>query len=127
VKKNWVLVIDDLRDQAELWSDVCAQAGLNAMTAGTGLNGYRRAQDVQPALILLDIVLPDIDGWEVCRRLKTDERSKAIPVVILTARDVRDGVARAAALGCAAYLEKPCPPADLLAVIHDLLLQQDMV
>src|SRR4051812_34812849 len=62
----WVLVIEDLRDQAELWSDVCAEAGLNAMTAATGVQSYRRACDSQPAIILLDLMLPDIDGWEVC-------------------------------------------------------------
>src|SRR6266487_1008449 len=72
----WILVIEDLRDQAELWSDVCVEAGLNAMTAATGVQGYERACDSQPALILLDLMLPDIDGWDVCRRLKGDTRTK---------------------------------------------------
>src|SRR5437763_919746 len=97
------------------------------MTAATGVQGYRRARDSQPALILLDLVLPDIDGWEVCRRLKTDSRTQAIPIVILTARDEADGRARAAAAGCAAYLKKPCSPADLISVIRDILVQQDAV
>jgi two-component system, cell cycle response regulator DivK len=127
VAKTWILVIEDIRDQAELWADVCAQAGLNAMTAATGLQGYRRALDVHPALILLDLKLPDIDGWEVCRRLKTDPRTTSIPVVILTAHDERDGPGRAAAAGCAAFLKKPCPPAELVAVIKRTLLRQDLV
>ena len=54
----WVLVIEDLRDQAELWSDVCAEAGLNAMTAATGVQGYRRALDTQPALMTARSTFP---------------------------------------------------------------------
>src|SRR6266508_1595078 len=92
---RWVLVIEDLKDQAELWSDVCAEAGLNAMTSATGVQGYLKARDSQPAIILLDLTLPDIDGWDVCRRLKTDARTKHIPIVILTARDEPQGTKRA--------------------------------
>lgn len=123
----WVLVIEDLRDQAELWSDVCAEAGLNATTAANGVQGYQKACSSPPAIILLDLVLPDIDGWEVCRRLKTDERTKHIPVVILTARDESNGPRRATEAGCAAYVTKPCPPADLVAVVRRVLRKQESV
>ena len=124
---GWILVIEDVRDQAELWSDVCAEAGLNAMTASTDLQGYQRARNTQPALILLDLMLPDIDGWDVCRRLKMDEGTSHIPIVILTARDEPNGPRRAHQAGCAAYLKKPCPPNELLAVIRRLLRQQEAV
>ena len=124
INTAWVLVIEDLRDQAELWSDVCAEAGLNAMTAATGIQGYARACDAQPALILLDLMLPDIDGWEVCRRLKGDTRTKRIPIVILTARDEPHGARRATEAGCAAYLKKPCAPTELVAVIKRVLREQ---
>ncbi len=124
---RWVLVIEDLRDQAELWSDVCADAGLNAMTASTGVQGYHRARDNQPAIILLDLMLPDIDGWEVCRRLKTDARTQHIPIVILTARDEPRGARRATDAGCAAYLKKPCPPKDLVEVIKRVLYEQQTI
>lgn len=123
----WVLIIEDLRDQAELWADVCAEAGLNAMTAATGEHGYRRARDTQPALILLDLMLPDIDGWEVCRRLKNDDRTRHIPVVILTARDEPHGARRAADAGCAGYLRKPCPPDELVRVLRRVIAAQDAV
>jgi twitching motility two-component system response regulator PilH len=123
----WVLVIEDLRDQAELWSDVCAEAGLNATTAANGVQGYQKACSSPPAIILLDVMLPDIDGWEVCRRLKTDERTKHIPIVILTARDEPKGPWRATEAGCAAYVTKPCPPADLVAVIRRVLREQESV
>lgn len=119
--RRWVLVIEDLRDQAELWTDVCAEAGLNAMTASTGVQGYRSACESPPAIIILDLTLPDIDGWEVCRRLKTDGRTKHVPIVILTARDEPRGAKRAAEAGCAAYLKKPCPPGELIAVIKRAL------
>jgi CheY-like chemotaxis protein len=123
----WVLVIDDLRDQAELWSDVCTEAGLNTMTAATGLKGYHRACDTQPAIILLDLALPDLDGWEVCRRLKTDPRTMHIPIVILTARDEPHGARRSREAGCAAYLKKPCPPTELVAVLKRVLREQHAV
>jgi two-component system, cell cycle response regulator DivK len=121
VPAAWVLIIDDLRDDAELWSDVCADVGLNAMTAATGMRGYRQACDSLPALILLDLTLPDIDGWEVCRLLKTNDRTKEIPIVIVTARDEPGGMRRAEESGCVAYLRKPCPPASVRAVVRGVL------
>jgi two-component system, cell cycle response regulator DivK len=118
VDTAWVLVIEDLRDQAELWADVCAEAGLNSMTAATGLQGYRKARDSQPDAIVLDLMLPDVDGWDVCRRLKGDERTRDIPIVILTARDEPHGARRAEEAGCVAYLKKPCPPPQLVAALR---------
>jgi CheY-like chemotaxis protein len=127
INTAWVLIIDDLRDQAELWSDVCAEAGLNSMTAATGMAGYRRACDSRPAAIILDLMLPDVDGWEICHRLKTDHRTKHIPIVILTARDEPANARRAAQAGCAAYLKKPCPPADLITTIKQALRERESV
>ena len=119
----WVLVVEDLRDQAELWSDVCAEAGLNVTTAATGEQGCKKARDSHPAVVLLDLVLPDIDGWEVCRRLKGSDNTKGIPIVILTARDETHGPRLAQQLGCAAYLKKPCPPTELVAVLKRVLTE----
>ena len=123
----WVLIVEDARDQAELCSDICAEAGLNAMTAATGIQGYRKARELQPAMIVLDLTLPDTDGWEICRRLKTDGRTKIIPIVILTARDEPNGHQRATQVGCAGYVKKPCPPADLIAVITRVLREHKSV
>lgn len=125
--RAWALIIEDIKDQAELWSDVCAEAGLNAMTAATGLQGYRKAAESRPAIIILDLMLPDVDGWDVCRRLKTDTGTRRIPIVILTAREDPHGERRAAEAGCAAYLRKPCPPADLVAVIRRILSEEETV
>jgi two-component system, cell cycle response regulator DivK len=123
----WVLVVEDLRDQAELWADVCAEAGLNSMTASSGQQGYRRARETQPSVVLLDLNLPDMDGWEVCQRLKKHDGTKHIPIVILTARDEPHGARRAEQLGCAAYLRKPCPPPDLVAVLKRVLVEREAV
>jgi DNA-binding response OmpR family regulator len=121
----WVLVIEDDRDQADLCADVCAGAGLNAMTVGTGLQGYWKARYLQPAVIILDLVLPDSDGWEICRRLKTDNKTTGIPIVILTARDDTNGASLAMEAGCAAYVKKPCPPPDLVAVVRKVLREHE--
>lgn len=115
------------RDQAELWADACAEAGLDAMTVATGVQGYRRACDSQPAIILLDLMLPDIDGREVCRRLKTDGRTKHIPIVVLTVCDEPQGALRATEAGCAAYLKKPCAPRELVSVNKKVLREQNAV
>lgn len=81
----------------------------------------------QPAIVLLDLLLPDIDGWEVCRRLKADDRTKAIPIVILTAHYEPHAARRADEAGCVAYLLKPCGPAELVAVIKRVLAEQASV
>ena len=127
INSAWVLIIEDVRDQADLGADVCVEAGLNAMTAATGVERYRRACDLQPAVIVLDTMLPDIDGWETCRRLKTDARTKHIPIVVLTARDEPANLRRAAQAGCAAYLKKPCHPADFIATIKRVLREHESV
>jgi CheY-like chemotaxis protein len=93
------------------------------MTVSTGLQGYRSVCGSPPAIILLDLTLPDIDGWEVCQRLKTDGRTNQIPIVILTARDEPRGANRAGEARCAAYLKKSWPPGELVAVIKRALLE----
>jgi two-component system, cell cycle response regulator DivK len=118
---RWVLVIEDLRDQAELCLDICAQAGLNTTAAATGAQGYKKACNTRPDVILLDLMLPDMDGWDVCRQLRNDPQTSDIPIVVLTARDEAHGARRAREAGCAAYLKKPCPPADLVATIQNVL------
>lgn len=97
------------------------------MTAATCVQGYERACESRPALILLDLMLPDIDGWEVCRRLQGDARTQRIPIVILTTRNEPHGARRAAEAGCAAYLKKPCAPRELVAVIKRILHEQQTV
>jgi CheY-like chemotaxis protein len=77
---------------------------------------------MRPAIILLDLMLPDVDGWEVCRQLKADDRTKSIPIVILTARDEPPGRCRAEQAGCMAYLTKPCPPPELVSALKRVLL-----
>jgi two-component system, cell cycle response regulator len=89
----------DLRDQAELCLDVCAQAGLNTTAAATGAQGYKKAWNTRPDVILLDVMLPDMDGWDVCRQLRSDPQTSDIPIVVLTARDEAHGARRAREAG----------------------------
>ena len=97
------------------------------MTAANGGQGLRKASELQPSIILLDLMLPDIDGWEVCRRLKDDGRTRDIPIVILTARDESHAVRRSREARCAAYLKKPCAPSELIAVLERVLAAQAAV
>jgi DNA-binding response OmpR family regulator len=81
-----VLVIEDEADIQELIRVNLAAEGYRVESASTGTRGLDKARQLIPDLILLDLMLPEVDGLEVCRRLRTDDRTKAIPIIMLTAR-----------------------------------------
>ena len=116
-----VLIIEDEQATREMYVKLLAHAGFDVVTARTGTEGFTRACETTPDLIVTDLELPTIDGWEVVRRLKADSRTRGIPVVVVTGwstptlRDV------AAKLGCASVLLKPCPPEELIAELERTL------
>ena len=87
-----------------------------------GTEGFTRACEIRPDLILTDLGLPSLDGWEVIRRLKADTRTKQIPVVVITGRSTPELRDVAAKLGCASLLTKPCMPDDLINEIERTLV-----
>lgn len=114
-----VLVVDDDPDNRESLAELLAVHGYTPSTAVDGEEALRIATAEPPALIILDLVMPNVNGFEAVARLKADERTKQVPVVCLTGRtNVR---ARAIALGFSAYLEKPVGMERLLRVIDSLL------
>jgi DNA-binding response OmpR family regulator len=116
-----VLVVDDEEDLLELVAHHLAGAGLEVITATRGLDGVRLAATRRPQLILLDIMLPDLAGTEVLRRLRLDPLTSAIPVVFLTARG--DEVDRVVGfeLGADDYVVKPFSPRELTLRVQALL------
>ena len=116
-----ILLIDDEPDQNEMYRFALERAGFTVDEALDGADALTRARSMPPDLIVLDLRLPDIDGWEVCRLLKADPHTAGIPIVILTASPHPTLAERAQAAGCVAHLLKPCFPDELTQTIRRIL------
>ena len=116
-----VLLVDDYLDAREMYSEYLKFSGFDVIEAANGVEALARALDASPDIILMDLSLPIMDGWEATRRLKEDTRTAAIPVVALTGHTlagVSEGAMRA---GCRAFVTKPCLPEDLVREIRNVL------
>jgi CheY-like chemotaxis protein len=113
--------VDDQPDQVEMYHFALQDSGFIVDEAGTGNQAIQRAREAQPDVIVLDLRLPDMSGWDVCAVLKGDPRTAAIPIIILTAAASPDLAEQAADAGCAAHLLKPCYPEDLIQAVRDVL------
>ncbi|HUB27603.1 MAG TPA: response regulator [Tepidisphaeraceae bacterium] len=111
-----VLVVEDDADLNTIVGAYAQLAGLGYRSALDGGSALRQAAQKRPALILLDLMLPDIDGFEVCRRLKEDARTADVPVVMLTA--LKEEESRGRACGAVEYMSKPFDPDLLIAAIR---------
>jgi CheY-like chemotaxis protein len=116
-----VLIADDEEDIRGLVALTLARGALTVVQAGDGDEALLLARCLRPDLALLDVLMPGLDGIEVCRTLKADPATAAMPVVVLTAEAVPDVRERARAAGADAYLTKPFSPAGLLELVRQLL------
>jgi len=116
-----VLVVDDYRDAREMYREYLHGAGFDVVEAADGAEALLRAADAGPDIILMDLALPVMDGWEATRRLKADPRTARIPVVALTGHVVFGAYHEATRAGCDSFLTKPCLPEDLAREIHRVL------
>jgi PAS domain S-box-containing protein len=116
-----LLIIDDSPDIQELVMIWLAEEPLEFLSCGTGLDGVKDAARLLPDLILLDVDLPDINGFEVCRRLKIDQTTNPIPVVFLTGASSTEEKLRGLELGAIDYVTKPFDPAELRARVRSAL------
>src|SRR5581483_1933050 len=96
-------------------------AGHEVLCASDAREGIAHAQAHRPDAILMDIQLPDVDGFEATRRLKNDGRTGGIPIVAVTAHAMREDESRIRSAGCDGYLSKPYRPAELLKVVAGVL------
>jgi CheY-like chemotaxis protein len=119
-----VLVIEDYEDARQLYAEVLTWSGFRVEQADNGLVGVAEANRLLPDLILMDLALPGIDGWEATRRLKQAERTSAIPIVAVTGHVSSESIASALATGCDAYLTKPCRPDALVQEVRRLLARR---
>jgi CheY-like chemotaxis protein len=116
-----VLLVDDQPDQVEMYQFALEYAGFAVDGAASGAAAVSRARTAKPDLIVLDLRLPDMSGWDVCSALKSDPQTAHIPIVILTAAASPTLGEEAARFGCAAHLLKPCFPEDLTATVRQIL------
>ena len=117
-----VLVVDDFDDGREMYAAYLRFAGFRVEEASNGHEALEKAFGLMPDIILMDLSLPGIDGWEATRQLKKDERTRQIPVVALTGHALEGHSQRAKDAGCDAFITKPCMPEDLLSKIRSVLV-----
>ena len=102
-----VLLVDDQPANLDVLRRMLEDRGYQVLLAPNGAVALKNAARAKPNLILLDIMMPEIDGYEVCRRLKADPETEAIPVIFCTARDLNDDVVRGFELGAVDFFMKP--------------------
>jgi two-component system cell cycle response regulator DivK len=113
-----VLVVDDVAHGRDICSEYLEFRGFRVATAADGLEAMDKAFELLPDVILMDLSLPGIDGWEATRRLKADERTRAIPIIALTAHALASAHDKAREVGCDAVVTKPVLPRDLEAEVR---------
>lgn len=116
-----ILSVDDERDVTDLIQFHLERSGCEVVTAGSGREALLAVAHRRPDLILLDLMLPDIDGFGVCEILRRDPATAAIPIIILTAWATTDAQNLGLELGALDYLTKPFSPKELTARVHGLL------
>jgi DNA-binding response OmpR family regulator len=122
--KSKVLIVDDEKDILELVGLILSEQGMIVLQAQDGLSALEIARKEKPDLILLDIMMPEIDGWEVLKILKIEEHTKDIPVAMLTCKtETRDKVLGIQE-GAVDYITKPFAPEDLIVRVQDMLARK---
>jgi two-component system alkaline phosphatase synthesis response regulator PhoP len=120
-----ILVVDDEEDILLLCRVNLEFEGYTVVTASSGLEGLTKARELQPNLVLLDVMMPTMDGWHVLEALKADPSTGSIPVVMLTARVQGEDQVRGWAGGASDYIMKPFSPVALLETLRAVLAPAD--
>ena len=116
-----VLVVDDFQDNREMYAEYLVFSGFRVIQAANGKEALDQAFENRPDIIIMDLSLPVMDGWEATRRLKADRRTHEIPVVALTCHAMQGHSKGAIEAGCDSFVAKPCLPDQLVAEIRKML------
>ena len=117
-----VVCIEDESEMIDLVSMILSREGYEVIGAAGGLHGLQVVEDVQPGLVLLDLMMPDLDGWEVYQRLKSNPKTTDLPIIVITAR--AQSIDKILGLHIAKvddYITKPFAPNELLASVQKVL------
>ena len=116
-----MLIVEDQEDLRAILRDFLSASGYETLEAVDGGEGVEKAQSERPDLILMDIQLPVLDGYEATRRIKADPRIGSTPVIAVSSFAMKGDEEKARASGCDSYITKPYSPVKLLAVIRGIL------
>lgn len=118
-----MLVVDDIEDNRELYGSYFEAMGYRVVHAVDGVEALEVVARDAPDVVLMDLAMPRLDGWEATTRIKSNPRTKHVVVVVITGFATRDELARARAAGADEVCVKPCTPKDVLARVEALLRQ----
>lgn len=116
-----VLVVEDEGDVAEVLSHSLRREGFRVLTASEAAEGLTLALSERPDIVLLDVMMPGITGWEMLERMREDDATRRIPVVMVTVLEEPRFVEKAAEYGAAGYIQKPFRPEEVLRTIRSVL------
>ena len=120
-----ILVVEDQEDNRRILRDLLTSAGYQLLEANDGAQGIAVAEAHRPDLILMDIQMPILDGYEATRRIKANPELSTVPIIIVTSYALSGDEDRARAAGCDAYIAKPYSPRQLLAKVNEYLRLSD--
>ncbi|MEO0023329.1 MAG: response regulator transcription factor [candidate division WOR-3 bacterium] len=124
-EKKKILIVEDEANLRELVKARLEENNYEVITVADGFNAITQSRKVKPDLIILDLMIPHIDGYAVCRVLKSTPELSSIPVIMFTARTSMDDLRRGMEMGADAYLMKPFKPEEMLAKIRELLERRE--
>ena len=116
-----ILVVDDYQDAREMYAEYLQYSGFRVAEARNGNEAVAQAGSLKPDLILMDLSLPGMDGWEATRVLKADAETRHIPIVALTGHALAGASEGARKAGCDSFVTKPCLPDDLVVEVRRML------
>lgn len=119
--KRTILIVDDEEDVLDLLQLVFETSGFEVRRAATGKSAVSSAYEQPPDVVLLDVMMPEMDGWQVLRTLKGDERTRQVPVVMLSARAERRDKMIGLQEGAEGYIAKPFSPAEVVREVQSFL------
>ncbi|MGH7483352.1 MAG: response regulator [Longimicrobiales bacterium] len=120
-RRPLILVVEDEKNDWEIYGKMLWYNGYDVLYAADGEAGLKLARESPPDLVVADLILPKLNGLELCVALKQDSRTRDIPVIMLTARARSEFEERSRKAGCALYLEKPTSPVTLLHEVEELI------
>ena len=116
-----ILVVDDVADNVEILRDLLGMAGYEMVEAHDGAEGVAKAAEHKPDLILMDIQMPVMDGYEATRQIKANPELKSIPVIAVTSYALSGDEEKTRAAGCDGYIAKPYSPRQMLAKVREVI------
>jgi diguanylate cyclase (GGDEF)-like protein len=123
--KKKILVIDDTEFMTKLITDILINADYDVITASNGLQGVQKVREEKPDLVILDVVMPGMDGFEVCKMLREDESNNLMPIIMLTSQDNEDDKLTGLEIGADDYIVKPFNERELVSRVRNTLKRID--